>query len=113
MENRHALGGAVDPDDGYLYLDRTSDMIISGGYNVYPREVEDVLMAHPAVLECAVVGAPHEKCVEAVTAFVVLRSGHAVSEEKLIAMIFIWRNCWSLLLWPSHSSRPVSCSAAI
>ena len=72
-------------EDGYLYLvDRTSDMIITGGYNVYPREVEDALLAHSAVLECAVVGAPHEKWVETVTAFVVLRSGSAVSEEELI-----------------------------
>lgn len=70
---------------GYLYLvDRTSDMIITGGYNVYPREVEDALMAHSAVLECAVVGAPDEKWVEAVTAFVVLRSGRLVSEDELI-----------------------------
>src|SRR6266404_1604019 len=62
-------------DEGYLYLvDRTSDMIITGGYNVYPREVEDALLAHPLVLECAIVGAPHEKWVEAVTAFVVLRT---------------------------------------
>ena len=70
---------------GYLYLvDRTSDMIITGGYNVYPREVEDALLDHSAVLECAVIGAPHEKWVEAVTAFVVLRSGSAVSEDELI-----------------------------
>ena len=72
-------------EEGYLYLvDRTSDMIITGGYNVYPREVEDALMAHPAVLECAVVGAPDEKWVEAVTAFVVLRSGQPVTEDELI-----------------------------
>jgi acyl-CoA synthetase (AMP-forming)/AMP-acid ligase II len=71
-------------EDGYLYLvDRTSDMIITGGYNVYPREVEDALMAHPAVLECAVVGAPHEKWVEAVTAFVVLKSGRSASADDL------------------------------
>jgi fatty-acyl-CoA synthase len=72
-------------EDGYLYLvDRTSDMIITGGYNVYPREVEDAMLAHAAVLECAVVGAPHEKWVEAVTAFVVLRSGTNASEDELI-----------------------------
>ena len=70
---------------GYLYLvDRTSDMIITGGYNVYPREVEDALMAHPAVLECAVVGAPHEKWVEEVTGFVVLRPNQEISEAELI-----------------------------
>jgi fatty-acyl-CoA synthase len=72
-------------EEGYLYLvDRTSDMIITGGYNVYPREVEDALLAHSAVLECAVVGAPHEKWVEAVTAFVVLRHGAEASEDALI-----------------------------
>ena len=72
-------------EDGFLYLvDRTSDMIITGAYNVYPREVEDALLAHPSVLECAVVGAPHEKWVEAVTAFVVLRSDSAASEDELI-----------------------------
>ena len=72
-------------EDGYLYLvDRTSDMIITGGYNVYPREVEDALLAHPSVLECAVVGAPHEKWVEAVTAFVVLRPDRTASEDELI-----------------------------
>ena len=71
--------------DGFLYLvDRTSDMIITGGYNVYPREVEDALLAHRAVLECAVVGAPHEKWVEVVTAFVVMRPGIAASEDELI-----------------------------
>jgi fatty-acyl-CoA synthase len=57
---------------GFLYLvDRTSDMIVTGGYNVYPREVEDALGSHPAVRECVVVGAPDERWVEAVTAFVV------------------------------------------
>lgn len=73
---------------GFLHLrDRTSDMIISGGYNVYPREVEDALMSHAAVLEAAVVGAPDEKWVEAVTAFVILRSGMAADEAALIAHV--------------------------
>lgn len=59
---------------GFLHLaDRTSDMIVTGGYNVYPREVEEALLAHPAVVECAVVGAPDRKWVEAVTAFVVVK----------------------------------------
>ncbi|HVC86024.1 MAG TPA: AMP-binding protein [Gaiellaceae bacterium] len=70
-------------DEGYLYLvDRTSDMIVTGGYNVYPREVEDVLAAHPAVREAVVVGAPDEKWVEAVTAFVV---ADGVTEDELVA----------------------------
>lgn len=70
---------------GYLHLvDRTSDMIITGGYNVYPREVEDALASHPAVAECAVVGAPDDKWVEAVTAFIALRPGASATEEELI-----------------------------
>ncbi|WP_326834638.1 AMP-binding protein [Amycolatopsis rhabdoformis] len=73
---------------GYLYLvDRASDMIVTGGYNVYPREVEDALAAHPAVAESAVVGAPDPTWVEAVTAFVALRPGAAVSEEDLRAHV--------------------------
>jgi acyl-CoA synthetase (AMP-forming)/AMP-acid ligase II len=71
-------------DRGYLTLvDRTSDMIITGGYNVYPREVEDVLMAHPEVSGAAVVGAPDPTWVEAVTAFVTLRPGAAVTGQEL------------------------------
>ncbi|MEN2990398.1 AMP-binding protein [Tistrella sp. BH-R2-4] len=63
---------------GVLHLlDRTSDMIVTGGYNVYPREVEDVLAAHPAVAECAVIGLADPQWVEAVTAVVALRADHA------------------------------------
>jgi fatty-acyl-CoA synthase len=69
--------------EGYLHLvDRTSDMIVSGGYNVYPREVEDVLASHDAVAEVVVVGLPDDKWGEAVTAFVVRR--HEVSVNELI-----------------------------
>ncbi|QDQ97554.1 class I adenylate-forming enzyme family protein [Tomitella fengzijianii] len=69
---------------GYVHLvDRSSDMIITGGYNVYPREVEDVLLRHPAVAECAVVGGPDEKWVEAVTAFVAVVPGADVTESEL------------------------------
>jgi acyl-CoA synthetase (AMP-forming)/AMP-acid ligase II len=68
-------------EDGYLYLlDRRHDVIISGGFNVYPREVEDALLAHPAVVEAAVVGLPDEKWGERVSAAVVLRSP-ATAEE--------------------------------
>lgn len=70
---------------GYLYLvDRKSDMIISGGFNIYPREVEEVLYQHPAVLEAAVVGVPDPKWVETVKAFVVLRPGCRATEEEII-----------------------------
>jgi acyl-CoA synthetase (AMP-forming)/AMP-acid ligase II len=73
-------------EDGYLYLvDRTSDMIVTGGYNVYPREVEDTMNAHPAVREVVVVGLPDDKWGEAVAAFVALRAGAAAEEAELIA----------------------------
>ncbi|GAA5120594.1 AMP-binding protein [Alloalcanivorax gelatiniphagus] len=73
---------------GYLHLkDRTSDMIITGGYNVYPREVEDVLIAHPAVAECAVIGVQDDKWVEAVTAVVALKPGQNVDQDSLIAFV--------------------------
>jgi acyl-CoA synthetase (AMP-forming)/AMP-acid ligase II len=69
---------------GFLYLvDRTSDMIVTGGYNVYPREVEDALHTHPDVAECAVVGAPDDRWVEAVVAFVHRRPGTDVTEAEL------------------------------
>lgn len=67
--------GAVD-DDGFLTLkDRSKDMIISGGTNIYPREIEEVLLTHDGVLECAVIGAPHADWGEEVVAFVVRRDG--------------------------------------
>ena len=73
-------------DEGYLTLvDRTSDMIVTGGYNVYPREVEDVLGGHPSVAQVAVVGLPDEVWGEAVTAFAVVHAGHAPDEAALIA----------------------------
>jgi fatty-acyl-CoA synthase len=72
--------------EGYLSLvDRTSDMIVTGGYNVYPREVEDVLAAHPSVAQVAVVGIPDETWVEAVLAFVVPHEGAKADEAALIA----------------------------
>lgn len=73
----------VDNAGYYFLVDRRSDMIVTGGYNVYPREVEDALAKSPAVAECAVVGAPDPVWVEAVTAFVSLRPGAGVTEEQL------------------------------
>ena len=72
-------------DDGYLYLvDRKSDMIITGGFNVYPTEVENVLYQHPAVYEAAVVSVPDPKWGESIKAVVVLKPGAAVTGEELI-----------------------------
>lgn len=73
-------------DEGYLFLvDRTKDMIISGGENVYSTEVENALSTHPAVLQVAVIGIPSERWGEQVHAVVVLRPGHAATEDELIA----------------------------
>jgi len=67
--------------DGYLYIvDRTKDMVITGGFNVFPREVEDVISTHPAVSMVMVIGVPDEKWGEAVKAVVVLRDGHEPSD---------------------------------
>ncbi len=72
---------------GYLYLtDRKKDMIITGGFNVYPAMVEQVLWAHPAVQDCAVIGVPDEKWGEAVKAVVELNPGQTVSAEELIKL---------------------------
>ena len=71
----HTGDVAVEDEDGYFYIvDRIKDMIISGGFNIYPREVEDALMSHPAVASAAVIGVPDDKWGEAVKAFVVLKS---------------------------------------
>jgi fatty-acyl-CoA synthase len=79
---------AYRDSEGFLYIvDRAKDMIISGGFNIYPREVEDVLFAHPMVKEAAVIGVPHEKWGEAVKAIVVLHEGKIATEEELIAFV--------------------------
>ncbi|NUP34054.1 MAG: long-chain fatty acid--CoA ligase [Streptomycetaceae bacterium] len=73
----------VDEDGYYFVVDRKKDMIIRGGYNVYPREIEEVLYEHPAVAEAAVVGVPHPVHGEEVAAVVVLRDGAEVSADTL------------------------------
>ncbi|PQP54210.1 long-chain fatty acid--CoA ligase, partial [Mycolicibacterium austroafricanum] len=73
-------------DDGYLFLhDRIKDMIVSGGENVYPAEVENVLMTHPAVADAAVIGVPDRRWGEAVKAVVVAARGAQLTESELIA----------------------------
>lgn len=77
--------GRVDAD-GYLFVvDRLKDMIISGGENIYSAEVENVLLRHPAILECAVIGLPDERWGERVHAVIRLHPGHAASDEDLLA----------------------------
>jgi long-chain acyl-CoA synthetase len=73
-------------EDGFLYVvDRTKDMIISGGENVYSAEVEKVIYQHPAVAMCAVIAVPDDKWGEAVHAVVVLKAGQNISAEAIIA----------------------------
>jgi long-chain acyl-CoA synthetase len=77
---------AVVDDDGFIYLvDRMKDLIIVSGFNVFPAEVEEVLLQHPAVEACAVIGVPHPYTGEAVKAFVVTRSGIPVEEDDVVA----------------------------
>jgi acyl-CoA synthetase (AMP-forming)/AMP-acid ligase II len=73
-------------EDGYLYIvDRKRDMIVSGGYNIYPAEVENAISGLAAVQEVAVVGVPDERWGEAVKAVVVVRPGEALDEEEVVA----------------------------
>jgi long-chain acyl-CoA synthetase len=73
-------------DDGYLYIvDRIKDLIIRGGYNVYPRDVEDVLVQHPDVVAAVVVGRPDDQYGEEVVAFVQLREGAQAGPDELVA----------------------------
>ena len=78
----HTGDVAREDEDGFWYIvDRTKDMIVTGGFNVFPREVEDVVAEHPAIAQVGVIGTPHEKFGEAVTAIVVLRDGHDLTDE--------------------------------
>jgi acyl-CoA synthetase (AMP-forming)/AMP-acid ligase II len=79
---------AVRDADGYVYIvDRKKDMIVSGGFNIFPREVEDVLTAHPAVSNVAVIGVPDDKWGEAVKALVVRKPGAIVRAEEVIQLV--------------------------
>ena len=82
-------------EDGYLYLvDRKNDMIISGGFNIYPSEVEGVIAGHPAVFELAVIGVPDDKWGESVKALVVLKEGMTASEEEIIELCRQYRSSY-------------------
>jgi fatty-acyl-CoA synthase len=79
--------GYLDEDNYLFIVDRAKDMIITGGFNVYSAEVEQVLLAHPAVQDCAVIGLPDEKWGERVTAVIQLRPGRAVSADDVRAFV--------------------------
>jgi long-chain acyl-CoA synthetase len=77
--------GRRDKDGFYYVVDRAKDMIIRGGFNVYPREIEEVLMTHEAVSLAAVIGVPHPSHGEEIKAFVILNAGASVTEDDLVA----------------------------
>ncbi len=77
--------GMKDEENYYYIVDRETDMIISGGENIYPREIEDILKSHPAVMDCAVFGIPDQRWGEAVKAMIVLKAGYSASAEEIIA----------------------------
>ena len=77
--------GRRDEDGWYYIVDRSKDMIIRGGFNVYPREVEEVLMTHEGVSLAAVIGIPHESHGEEIKAVVIRNEGASVTEEELVA----------------------------
>jgi len=77
--------GRKDSDGWYYIVDRSKDMIIRGGFNVYPREIEEVLLTHPAVSLAAVIGVPHESHGEEIKAFVILEKGAEATSEELVA----------------------------
>jgi long-chain acyl-CoA synthetase len=84
----HTGDVATADDEGYLYIvDRIKDLIIRGGYNIYPREVEEVLYEHPDVREAAVVGVPHPSLGEEVAAFVALKEGALTTPDELRAYV--------------------------
>jgi long-chain acyl-CoA synthetase len=77
--------GRRDEDGWYYIVDRSKDMIIRGGYNVYPREIEEVLMTHPDVSLAAVIGVPHDSHGEEIKAVVIRNDGASVTEDELVA----------------------------
>jgi fatty-acyl-CoA synthase len=80
----HTGDMAREDEDGFWYIvDRVKDMIVTGGFNVFPREVEDVVAEHPAVAQVCVIGTPDEKWGEAVTAVIVLRPGHPTDDAAV------------------------------
>jgi long-chain acyl-CoA synthetase len=84
----HSGDMARTDEDGYFYIvDRKKDLIIRGGYNVYPREVEEVLFEHPKIREAAVVGVPHDEWGEEIGAAVVLHEGEELAPEEISAYV--------------------------
>ena len=77
--------GVID-EDGFVYIvDRKKDMIITGGFNVFPSEIEQVLWSHPAVQDCAVIGVPDPRLIEVPAAYVILRENEQATPDEIMA----------------------------
>jgi long-chain acyl-CoA synthetase len=82
----HTGDVAMQDDDGYIFIvDRTKDMIIASGYNIYPREIDEVLFQHPKVAEAVAVGVPDEYRGETIKAYITLKPGEEATEEEILA----------------------------
>ena len=79
--------GRVDEDGYFFIVDRKKELVIRGGYNVYPREIEEVLYEHPAVREAAVIGVPHDELGEEVGAAIALKDGADVHRRRVRAFV--------------------------
>jgi long-chain acyl-CoA synthetase len=106
--------GRVDEDGYYFIVDRKKDLIIRGGYNVYPREVEEVLFEHPDVAEAAVIGVPHPELGEEVAAAVVLKPGATITADELrnhvkgqVAAYKYPRHVWFLASLPKGATGKI------
>jgi long-chain acyl-CoA synthetase len=111
----HSGDIAVMDSDRYFYIvDRTKDMVIRGGFNVYPREVEEVMMQHPAISMVAIIGVPDEQYGEEIKACVVLKDGHSASASELISWT---KERLAMYKYPRHvefmTSLPMNASGKI
>lgn len=80
----HAGDAGYVDEEGFLYLvDRIKDMIVSGGVNVYPKDIEEIIVEHEAVLEVSVFGAPHDRWGEVPAAAIVCKDGHGIDRDQL------------------------------
>jgi len=105
-------GGRMD-EDGFVYVvDRVKDMIISGGENVYSAEVENAIYQHPAVVECAVIGVPHEKWGEQVHAIIRLTEAGSVDEAAVISHCHEWIANYKCPRSVSFETEPLPLSGA-
>ena len=99
-------------DEGFIFLvDRKRDIIVTGGFNVFPAEVEKTVVAHPAVQDCAVVGAPDDQWGEAVTAVVELKAGAEADAAELLAFcrerLAGFKAPKAVVFWPELPRSPV------